>query len=360
MDNISNQELIREFEFDIPESKKIKIKNFSGDIKVYGADSSTIKVKAKIDQSEWFIDKGVDVDINVNTEENGTISLITKLNKGQHDKKFDWDDFLGSLFNFIGRMASRFAVSVNYEVWIPSGMRIICDNDNGKYDFRNFDGEALLKTSNGKISLEDVKGKFDVLTYNGAIKAERLEGEIKADTYNGKISITDSLLSEIFAQTKNGKITAHYKHYGAIGKSSLKSMSGKIVLSTNDLDGVRLESRTMNGVIADSYRGTMNKGENRFGPVSYGTQGEREIEIETMSGNILICDYYDILKNDVYSEEALNILIEDLKKKAVHKKFHNFKGFNNDSEEIKMVLEMVKDGKITSEEGERLIKAIKK
>lgn len=359
MDNDGDYET-ETMEFDMPESKKIKVKNFSGNIIIHGTDEEKIIVKTTFRINEHFSNKNINLDVEVKTAEDGTITLISKLNKDDEEyQKFDWENFFASLMKLIGKFAKRINASIDYEIWLPNDMHIMCITPNGRYEIDNFKGKAELKTMNGRIVMKDTEGEFFVQSYNGRIVGERIKGKVNAETHNGRIVVTEGDLSKLNAKTMNGRIMAQLKP-DEEGKYNLKTMNGRIVIAIPKESSINLNCKTVCGKIVDriSEEVISLMSHNATSNIKIG-EGKAILNVETMRGNIYVMDY------DEFAEEEIDNILNDGKEEGFTRKgpkklykWHHKWG-NHNSEEIKMILEMVKEGKITSEEGERLISAVK-
>lgn len=350
-------------EYDIPVNKKMKIQNIHGNIIIKGTEGDKIRLKAFI--KEPNIDKTeVKLEVQTKIDDDGTINVKTNVDKidEAEDDDFNWKNFFNKISDIIGFAINRHKLQVEYEVYLPEGMEIYSDNKSGRYTMEDFKGKAELRTMNGRMNIRKTAGELNLITYNGRIEAKDITGKFKAESYNGRITVYQSTLSELLANTKNGRIVAQFKPDENI-QYKMKTMNGRIVIGIPKDASIKVRTGTNMGKIIDEINDEViksnfghNELEREFGGGTY------TVEAMTMHGKIVIKDYDDF--NDEEDDEGFDWDFDfhfDDKPFVIRKK--KFKGNEKKekdvSEEVKMILQMVEDGKITSEEGEKLIKAIK-
>ncbi len=354
--------------YDIPESKKINIQNINGKITIRGTEEAKITVKAKIKENDFIKNSDIHFEVKFKIDDDGTINIKTYVDKIEdldYNSEFNLGNFFEKIGDIIGFAINKHRFEVEYEVFIPEGMNISCDNKSGRYIVENFSGKANLRTMNGRMNIKNVDGELNLITYNGRVEAEEITGKFNAESYNGRIVICRSTLSELTANTKNGRVVAQFKPLELDNTQyKLKTMNGRIIMAIPTDSSIKVLAKTNMGKIIDEINGEVlktkfahNQLEREFGGDTY------KVEAMTMHGKIVIKDYEKYEEDN--SDDDFDWEFENdfnFEKPFVYKmnKFKDKKKKDKDvSEEVKMILEMVKEGKITSEEGEKLIKTIK-
>ncbi|MGB9696069.1 MAG: DUF4097 family beta strand repeat-containing protein [Ignavibacteria bacterium] len=137
---------------------------------------------------------------------------------------------------------------VNFEISIPSPLKLHIDNKNGNIEVENFAGSITAQTINGSIQITGISGATFARTTNGKIQAE-----------------IDSITTCTFT-TVNGKIElALSSHFS--GKVIASYVNGKVVNKDVVFDKVESDRNRYFGV-----RGTSNA----------------EVNLETVNGKIYI------------------------------------------------------------------------
>lgn len=101
------------------------------------------------------------------------------------------------------------SASVEYELKVPSTVRLRLRSTNGQIEVEGVAGDVELRTTNGGIRARDLGGRLDAETTNGKIDAIRIAGPVDAETTNGGIraEITGASLDEdVTLSTTNGAV----------------------------------------------------------------------------------------------------------------------------------------------------------
>jgi len=130
----------------------------------------------------------------------------------------------------------------------PASVELDLESRNGTITIEDSEGKTKLRTSNGKIIVKNHRGDLDGETSNGEIDVEIIlpdDGKCKLKTSNGTItiSIPSSTSADIKASTSNGRIEVDHPDV-EIDEVDDKEFKGKI----GDGDG-EIELETMNGNI---------------------------------------------------------------------------------------------------------------
>lgn len=148
-----------------------------------------------------------------------------------------------------GRMSTQNNdVSVDFEVQVPPGTRLVAR------------------------------------TVNGGIEVARLEGDVEAYTVNGGINVETR--GNARAETVNGSILAEAGRADWSGVSELKTVNGSVTVSLPEDASAEVKASTVNGGIETDFPLEV-KG--RFGPRHLSGRiggGGRELNLETVNGAI--------------------------------------------------------------------------
>lgn len=273
-------------------------------------------------------------------------------------------------------------------------LRIKAETHNGRIEVQNLKGNLEATTKNGRIRFNSLGGSLIAYLANGSFEGQNLKGKLDISTSNGKVTVRESSLSGGSIKSANGKISLQIKPEDE-GPLSIFSGNGRVTLALPEegdyLIKVQTQGKLINQLGADFIRteteGThIQKGEGRF-----------LLMVQNFRGGIRIVKYRDFesrvneeegkkdfkfdfnfdpgqgferLFGTDFTKEIPKIMQEIAKYgsrfgklgEEFSRKFHEtFQGKKSGkgTDEVKMVLEMLDEGKITIEEAERLINAIK-
>lgn len=159
--------------------------------------------------------------------------------------------------------------SVDFEVQIPSGIELAIElaSVNGNVSTEGGKGEALLEVVNGNIDAEGFSGELIVHSVNGNIDIIESPGIRIVEVVNGNIEcVVNDLEDDLELESVNGNITLYL---GIDAEVEIETISGTIE-------------------IADIFAAYIT--DNMVGTSSAFGDGEFSIDINTVSGNILIDD----------------------------------------------------------------------
>ncbi len=290
-DDIENKD-VREFEIDVNESRKIRLKNFKGLISIRGWEEEKIKLSAIIDRNQinfGEFDSTDDIDVSIQTDENGDLRVSTSVPKGTKGESSG--NFFENLFNWIGqKISSAFGVKVNYELFVPYNYNVFCDNTNGHCYISDITGDVSVKLANGNIEAENLEGNIYLVTYSGKITLSQIKGNLEAKTYNGKVSIIESELDMSAIKSMNGRIMLQFIPVGN-GKHRIKTMNGRMMIGVPPETSASFSLKTMAGKIMNNLEGTYTKRKDLTKDSFVLGTGNADIAATTMNGNIYIVSY---------------------------------------------------------------------
>jgi hypothetical protein len=230
-------------EYDVTESKILKVTTFNGDIEVNFWDSETVSFNA-IKKSRLGQDELDKAEINV----------------------FESEDLIEFEAEYVGTRTTTPSVDVNVKV--PGYVSV-----------------DSLKTSNGDITIYGIKGNISTETSNGDIDIENIEGYPSAITSNGDIEIKDTTGVKDL-HSSNGRIYAEIYDFGE--NITISSSNGRIEIYINPQLNADIEMTTSWGEISISgisLNVTNSEDKHIVGKLGL---GGNKIVIETSNGDILL------------------------------------------------------------------------
>ena len=129
--------------------------------------------------------------------------------------------------------------------------------------------------------------RVEVKTVNGRIRITGLKGEVSAKTVNGGVDIEDAG-GEVKAATVNGSLRAEYSSVAGSGRSSFRTVNGRMRVTLPEDASADVEARTVNGRISTDFdletagRWGSRRASGRLGA------GGATLEIETVNGSVSI------------------------------------------------------------------------
>ena len=201
-------EVSRNDTFAITDVPTLVVKNFNGNVKVYGGvHDQHVNVVAELRRPDRVAYEAV--------QNRNTVS-VTARGIGR------WADFFPR-----GRRA-------NIEVTVPRSSNVHVRAENGTISLRDITGTVELATFNGAIRAVDVEGVYDITTSNGQIKVDDGRGTFNIRTYNGGISFQGELArgTDNRFKTSNGNITTLFEGGPVSLRVDAETSNGDIVMGS--------------------------------------------------------------------------------------------------------------------------------
>jgi hypothetical protein len=280
-----------------------------------------------------------------------------------------------------------------YKLHVPKAWKqdMQFEINNGSAGLQNLQGTIKAQLTHGHISLKDLSGTITTINGNGAINGENLYGKIELSTTNGTITLKSTQVTGGSIKNSNGKMSLQLTPVET-GNMHIFSGNGQIELAVPEMSHYQLKIQTkaklenhLQGcsVVEDKEVTTVQMGEGGFNMMIINFKGGVKLMRTQDFGkdwnkkttwdfkDIKFPDakkfFEDILNRD-YSKDIPEIMkqIADFGSKfskigdELAKKFNQFQNANSRDDEIRIVLDMLQEGKITTEDAERLINAIKR
>jgi hypothetical protein len=111
--------------------------------------------------------------------------------------------------------AEQRATTVNYDLRVPRGARIIAVSDSGAIDVRDVAGHIEARTQSSSIAMSDLGGTADIDTGSGAVTVDRAEGIVRVSTSSSAI-VARSLRGGLRARTGSGHVSGSFVGQGPV------------------------------------------------------------------------------------------------------------------------------------------------
>jgi DUF4097 and DUF4098 domain-containing protein YvlB len=258
--------------FDTPGHSHVVVENVKGPITITGWDRPQTEVFAAPNQ-EW-----VEVEIVQRDDK-----VIARTKKEQDQGR--WTDW------FNGKRIPR----VEYKLNVPHATDLEVKNVEGPVTICHCQGKMRVSTVEGKVTLDHAQGDIHVETVNGALAASHLQGAPQLKTVNGELSVVESTLSGLSAQTVNGKIKAAAA-WDADAHISLHTVNGDCALTVPSDFRAKASAHGINVSVTCGQSKTINRQFRGWhgvvGPKGEPSEGEPQAEISfhTINGHLRIDD----------------------------------------------------------------------
>ena len=284
--------------------------------------------------------------------------------------------------------------------------QLTVETNNGSIETRQLNGRIKATTRNGKIHMSGNKGNIAAVCANGSVETEHSEGLLDISTSNGKVTVRDALLEGGAIKSGSGRISLQLRPKGD-GHMTIFSGNGRIKLALPEDGNYNLRMKTKGKIYNHLENNTMQT-EAEYITVVKGT-GEFSILLQNYQSGIQLVKFEDFDKqweenqfnfgfenfgfdkdfnmNEFFDnifgafkpsperarewkEEMQKTIQQMMEWKAkfgrmgedISRQFHEtFSGSKGKEEEaVRLVLEMLKEGKLSVEDAEKLINALKK
>jgi len=275
---------------------------------------------------------------------------------------------------------------------------ITAETNNGIISYANLNGRLESNTRNGKIQLENLKGIIAATCANGSIESKNLDGTIDFSSANGRIFIRESAIEgDSTLKSGNGRIFLQVNP-APTGSLSIFSGNGKVKLALPEHGNFNIQIKTK-GRLFNNLEECSTRTENESTIIQKG-EGGFNFLIQNYRGGVSIMKYQDFdakidegpedfFKGSPFGEffngmfkcfepsshrrqKSFEDEVSNFFEKMVNfgskfgkmgedisREFTESTRGNKNEGEIRIVLEMLQEGRISAEEAEKLINAIK-
>lgn len=258
----------------------IEIFNTSGTIEVTGWSRNSIEVKAILGDSveELIIERDGD-EILIRVE-------VPNRHWGDSDADLDIHVPEGSTIEVSG-------VSADIEV----------DGILGEQSLGTVSGDIESNNVADDLEAESVSGDIDITgtgtdantetaTVSGDVTVTNASGSVEAESVSGDVEITGGVFDDAHFESVNGDILFHAE-LTRRGDLSAETVNGSVDIEFTKSVSARFDIETFNGSIKNCF-GPKPERTSRYSPgleLSFTMgDGQASVEIETLNGNVHICD----------------------------------------------------------------------
>jgi hypothetical protein len=268
------------------------------------------------------------------------------------------------------------SVIKDIEVHVLDG-DILAENLNCNIDLQSDSGDIQVKKCNGILKCTG---------FNGGININSISGEVNLNAVNGAVKINDWDNASGNIQSENGKITIGLKK--ASEELIVNSKNGKISLGLSKKNPCTIIAR---GKDVIKYIDDLVKGDHLGSPAKFEWEGGgKQIQLFSSTNKVVVTTIENLSEISPDFESIFNEFEETIKENFNFDSLaENFKEFgkkmekwgkefaknfqktfsdidkknkskdNNNSSERMEILNMLKEGKITADEAEKLLNALK-
>jgi len=290
---------------------------------------------------------------------------------------------------------------------------------NGRVRLQNLRGYLEASVSNGRVQMKNLDASISASCANGSIQGEKLKAYLDVSTSNGRVTIKESTIRGGSIKSGNGRISLQFAPGAApagaaaseasapsealpdsTGTLSLFSGNGRVRVALADEGGYRIRVRTKGRLYNHLENYSIQTDQDAT--VLVKGSGDFSIFVQNYRGGVSLvrfedfdkmfdegpwfegwegCDGPDEFFRNIFSrvdpekwgqdiarefEQEIPRFVDKMARfgqrfgkmgEEISRQFHESQSKNDD--EVTMILEMLKNGKITAEEAERLINAIK-
>jgi len=294
----------------------LKLTLVDGDIQVIGEDRSDVEIELG-DLRKNTADEIFDIKY-----ESGELSVIQKDSKK-----------LLKMFNIKG---------VDVQIKLPNKVMVIGDikNVSGDINVKEFAGyDGSISTRNGDVEINKIPtADIKVNIVNGDLSVKEIDGKLKVNNVNGDVDLKESNYKRININNVNGDINVD-GDFELEEDAKIKIVSGDIELNCNEYKSehkIVISSVTGDNIVSDKF------------PEGVVVQHGGLKELKNLK---FLKDSFKPMMQQF--KDHFKFMPSDKVKEEVNPK-------KNDEENIQLILKMLSEGKISAEDAEKLISALKK
>ena len=202
-------EEIIEQSFQVSQPAKLNVSNICGSVEIQTGEDNIIQVTA-IKHTHKGDSKRTEIKITQDVD--GTVKAATRFPDGS------WGWIFGS-----------HPCEVEYKVKAPSQCSLKLNSVSCTVSADGFEGSCDVNTVSGDISLRNLKGAMRIHTISGDADGDRISGSLDMETVSGDVTLRDSTLSMIKANTVSGSLQIRTPLKD--GPYNFKSVSGNVRMS---------------------------------------------------------------------------------------------------------------------------------
>ncbi len=209
---------------------------------------------------------------------------------------------------------------------------------------------AVFKTKSGDINVSDIeKGNCETGTISGDVAIRNFKGSVKTSAISGDTTITGAVLEKFTAKSVSGDISASGEFILA-ENCVVNSVSGDIVLDISSL-------KTEKDFILKTVSGDVDINGER--------PAEEKIKISQVKGDFKNFENFGADLSRTFGSVFMNIAknlkshLKNVSEDSGTTVKEEIKDTKKEQQSVQAILNMVSEGKISVDEAEKLIKALK-
>jgi hypothetical protein len=301
---------------------RLEIKNIRGSVKVRGVDgTNSIHITAV-----KHLDSG---------DPQRTEILMSQLPDGSVNVETRYQES-GWLLSLLG---AHWPCKVDYTVEAPMDCALHLEGVSNTALVEGLNGELHLKSVSGEIEVRQLSGTISLHSISGDISGDQLSGALMVDTTSGRVRLDTSDFNSLQVNSVSGAL--FFKTPLSAGPYSLKTVSGNIRLVVPAQSACSVDFHSISGRFSSTLPATSDQRQ-RHSQSTEIQGGGPTIKFSTVSGNA--------------SLESDGAVAVPTTASATPKPTPASSETPREALSTREILDQIADGKLTVEEGLKLIK----
>jgi hypothetical protein len=205
--------------------------NLRGSVEIHPGEDGIIQVTG-IKQLHTGDEKRTEIEID--QEEDGTVKVATRF----PDSSWNW---------LIGSQPCE----VDYVVKAPRKCSLKLNGVSNTILAEGFEGATTVNSISGAITLDDLTGSVNIHNVSGEVYGKRITGAMGLDTVSGDVTLQESDLSSIKANTISGDLRMSTGL--SAGPYDFKSVSGQVHLMVPPDTHCAVELHSVSGDLVSAF-----------------------------------------------------------------------------------------------------------
>lgn len=224
---------------------------------------------------------------------------------------------------------------VEYQIRLPRSSKVEVSNVSSSCSIEGIEGNIQVKSVSGDIILADLSGSMRLKSVSGDIEGKRLSGPLDFNTVSGDVNLSNSYFSAISGRTVSGDMLLETPL--PEGEYKASTVSGDLHLSLPEEQGLTISISSMSGGIRTNSGRISNLGSQRY---EIGGGGPH-FRYNSVSGSFLVKSRDGSPPSEAETQPA-----------------PERRAAEEPSDRTLDVLQQIEEGKISVEEGLRLLTAL--
>jgi hypothetical protein len=255
--------------FSVGANAVISVKEQSGDISIYPANTNTITITPRRHGTLLAPDVHAVRILYTHTDTaqgNDQITVTTD----------PWVSNTDFYITVPGSTSAQIAL-VSGSIDVHAGHGLSASTESGGITFDTISGAVNVRTDSGDVTGNTINGPVTVAAASGSIKLQGITGQISAKTWSGDVIVHTSAISGTsLLQTVNGSV----RFDGSIdprGSYTMQTTNGDVDLSLPARSAFVLQASTVSGSV-----------QNGFGASRVGGEPQAPLALHTQNGSVVL------------------------------------------------------------------------